>query len=552
MMVTVAELIVRYLQRMGIDTVFGMPGAHILPVYDRLYDAPLRSILVKHEQGAAFMACGYARVAGRIAACITTAGPGATNLVTGIANAYADKLPVLVITGEASTTVFGRGGLQESSGEGGAIDQSDLFRGITRYHKLIERSDYLPQVLKRASCILLSPAPGPVLLSFPFNVQQELVDDAFLEAIPNRPLRDRLAPQSDEIERLQSLITAAQHPLIIAGHGAIASAAGEEVAALAELLAIPVATSLKAKGVISESSPLALGTLGVTSDGRALSYLKEHADLVLFLGASYNERTSYLWKESLLAGRTLVQVDSDSEQLGKVFRADLAIHADIRQVLQDLLFRLQVAGVRATAQQRQQAVAAAAVSQRGPVAHPGFALIRRFFTQLAQHYPEGLALFDDNMIFAQNFFTVSSSNRYYPNAGVSSLGHAIPAAIGARFSHAGPTLALLGDGGFQMCCMELMTAVNYAIPLTVILFNNGTMGLIRKNQQQRYQQRLINCDFINPDYRYLARSFGIGYHKVVCEADIDELFGSSDFNVGIRLVEMVIDRDLFPDYQSGR
>ncbi|MCW8830036.1 MAG: thiamine pyrophosphate-binding protein, partial [Gammaproteobacteria bacterium] len=172
MKIQVSELIVKYMERLGIDTIFGMPGAHILPVYDSLYDSSIQSILAKHEQGAAFMAGGYNRASGRIGACITTAGPGATNLVTGIANAYADKQPVLIITGEAPTYIFGKGGLQESSGEGGSIDQSALFKGITRYNKVIERTDYLENVLNQASKILLSDSAGPVLLSFPYNIQK--------------------------------------------------------------------------------------------------------------------------------------------------------------------------------------------------------------------------------------------------------------------------------------------------------------------------------------------------------------------------------------------
>ncbi|MBS1147898.1 MAG: acetolactate synthase large subunit, partial [Proteobacteria bacterium] len=171
MNISVSELIVRYLERLGIDHIFGMPGAHVLPIYDRLHDSQVKSVLVKHEQGAAFMAGGHARVSHRPSACIATAGPGATNLITGIANAYAERLPVLAITGETSTYIFGKGGLQESSGEGGAIDQGALFASITRYHKLIERTDYLGQVLNQATQALLGREPGPVLLSIPYNVQ---------------------------------------------------------------------------------------------------------------------------------------------------------------------------------------------------------------------------------------------------------------------------------------------------------------------------------------------------------------------------------------------
>jgi acetolactate synthase-1/2/3 large subunit len=218
-------------------------------------------VLVKHEQGAAFMAGGYARashrVLGKIAACIATAGPGATNLVTGIANAYADRLPVLIITGETSTYIFGKGGLQESSGEGGAIDQGVLFSSITRYHKLIERTDYLGQVLNQATRALFGREPGPVLLSIPYNVQKELVDADVLEHLHLEASR-RAAPAtgaSPGVRRwrqLAGLIQAARYPVIVAGYGCIKAGAREVVARLSQALNIPVATSLKAKGVVSE------------------------------------------------------------------------------------------------------------------------------------------------------------------------------------------------------------------------------------------------------------------------------------------------------------
>jgi acetolactate synthase-1/2/3 large subunit len=182
----------------------------------------------------------------------------------------------------------------------------------------------------------------------------------------------------------------------------------------------------------------------------------------------------------------------------------------------------------------------------------GFALAEAFFSRVATHFPVNLVVFDDNIIFAQNFFRVSKDNQYYPNSGISSLGHAIPAAIGAQFFSQRPTFAILGDGGFQMCGMEIMTAVNYRKPLNVVLFNNGTMGLIRKNQHQLYRSRFINCDFINPDYQQLARAFGIDYWKVMSLSDLDKLFTRADLEQRINLVEITLDKDTFPNYSSKR
>ena len=556
MKIKVSELIVKYMERLGIETIFGMPGAHILPVYDSLYDSGIESILAKHEQGAAFMACGYAKASGRISACITTAGPGATNLVTGIANAFADKQPILIITGETSTTIFGKGGLQESSGEGGSIDQGELFRSITRYSKLIERTDYLAQVLNQASKILLSANPGPVLLSLPFNVQKELVDADILRNIKTKRHVYAVDKNSPPVDALAQQISEAKHPVILAGYGCIKSGAQDIVSQLSKSLNIPVATSLKGKGVIGDASELSLGSLGVTSDGRAYRYIVQQADMVLFLGAGFNERTSYLWDQKILRNKKVAQIDSDPAQLEKVFEADVAIQGDIKEVLTGVLGNLTEKGIAKKELNGMLRHSSTPGTDNGDsyasLSRAKFALVEKFFAELEKHFPENAFFFDDNIIFAQNFFNVSSSNRYFPNSGVSSLGHAIPAAIGARLSADKPTFAILGDGGFQMCCMEIMTAVNYNLPLNVVVFNNSTMGLIRKNQSQLYDERFIDCDFVNPDFAYLAKSFGINHKKVISDADVDDLFANSDLVDSINLIEIMIDKNAFPNYRSGR
>jgi acetolactate synthase I/II/III large subunit len=556
MKITVAELIVKYLERLGIEYIFGMPGAHILPVYDSLYGSKIKSVLVKHEQGAAFMAGGYARASGKISACITTAGPGATNLVTGIANAYADKQPILIITGETSTYIFGKGGLQESSGEGGSIDQIALFKGITKYSKIVERTDYLAHVLNQAAKILLAPNSGPVLLSFPYNVQKELVDANLLDSIAidvkHYPLKQRNMP----IDALTQLIMEADHPVIVAGYGCIKAGAQDVIAQLSGMMGIPVTTSLKGKGIIGDGSGLSLGCLGVTSNGEAYQYIIEHADLLIFLGAGFNERTSYLWDAKLLANKKVAQVDYDPEQLEKVFRADVAIQGDIKDALTELLDKIAGSGASkknlARFKQHTDETKNRSTDKKTEVRQSRFALVKQFYAKLETHFPENTMIFDDNIIFAQSYFNVTSGNRYYPNSGISSLGHAIPAAIGARFFAQKPTFAILGDGGFQMCCMEIMTAVNYGIPLNIVVFNNASMSLIRKNQVQLYNNRFIDCDFINPDFHLLARSFGIQHKKIANENDLDELFATSDLTTTINLIEIMIDKDAYPDYRSGR
>jgi acetolactate synthase-1/2/3 large subunit len=554
MNISVSELIVRYLECLGIDHIFGMPGAHVLPIYDRLHDSRVKSVLVKHEQGAAFMAGGYARVAHRPAACIATAGPGATNLITGIANAYAERLPVLAITGETSTYIFGKGGLQESSGEGGALDQGALFASITRYHKLVERTDYLGQVLNQATQALLGREPGPVLLSIPYNVQKETVDDSVLEQIhfPSRTAPRYTTPTAE----LTELIREARTPVIVAGHGCIQAGARDVVATFSERFNIPVATSLKAKGVVAEGTPLSLGCLGVTSNGKAYRYLVDHADLLIFLGAGFNERTSYLWDARLLANKKIAQVDRDAAQLGRVFQPDVAICGDIRAVLEDVFDVLEADGLPPKSRDlldRHQEVSTQPADDGITAQAEPFRLMQAFFNGLAQHFPHNALVFDDNIVFAQSYFDVSDRNHYFPNSGISSLGHAIPAAIGARcFAKDSPTFAILGDGGFQMCCMEMMTAVNCRIPLNVVVINNGTLSLIRKNQYQLYGERYIDCDFSNPDFGLLAQSFGVKHYRIETEAELDTLFAHADLTGTINLIEILLDKHAFPRYLSAR
>ncbi|WP_324780505.1 thiamine pyrophosphate-binding protein [Thiobacillus sedimenti] len=551
MNISVSELIVRYLERLGIDTLFGMPGAHVLPIYDRLNDSQVKSILVKHEQGAAFMAGGYARASNRPSACIATAGPGATNLITGIANAWAERLPVLAITGETSTYIFGRGGLQESAGEGGAINQGALFASITRYHRLIERTDYLGQVLNQATQALLGRERGPVLLSIPYNVQKERVDDAVLDQV-HIP-RPTVVRHTTPVDALAALIRDARAPVIVAGYGCIRAGARDAVAALAARYNIPVTTSLKAKGVIAEGTPLSLGCLGVTSNGNARRYLVDHADLLIFLGAGFNERTSYLWDSKLTHGKKLAQVDRDATQLGRVFNPDLALCGDLRAVTEDLLAALDAAGM----PPKDTAALARHRAMRAPEPEPAdesaFQLARGFFERLAARFPQDALVFDDNIVFAQSYFDVSERNHYFPNTGISSLGYAIPAAIGARcFAKDSPTFAILGDGGFQMCGFEMMTAVNHRIPLNVVVINNGTLSLIRKNQFQLYDGRYIDCDFVNPDFGLLAQSFGVTHYRVETEEDLDALFANADLTGAINLIEILLDKQAFPRYLSAR
>jgi acetolactate synthase I/II/III large subunit len=550
MNITVSHFIIRYLERLGVDYVFGIPGAHILPVFDALYESPIKTILAKHEQGSSFMAGGYARQSGRTGVCIATAGPGATNLVTGLANAYMDRLPVFAITGETPTYSFGKGALQESSGEGFCINQSDIFRGVTRYNGVVHRTDYMLNLFRNITGILLSENPGPVLLSFPYNVLKETVDETLLDSISFARNRGGAAAGAVPVDEVISMLKSAQRPVVVAGHGSVLAGAEDSIARFCHDTKTPLATSLKARGIVPESSGLSLGILGITSNEAAFRYISEEADLVFIAGASFGERTSYNWNNKLLAGKKIVQIDNDESQLNKVFSADIALKCDVKTFFDSLLGALASNG---SVRKDMEAVEDyKARYTNHDIKDNEFLLVSRFLRNMNEFFGGEVSIFDDNIIYMQRFCDVTKSRSYFPNSGISSLGHAIPAAIGAKLATEKPVIALLGDGGFQMCCMEIMTAVNHDIPLTVVLLNNSTLGLVRKNQFYNYSGRFIASEFVNPDYGKLAESFGINYFRVASEAEADTVLQKVDFVHGINLIELILNKDEFPKYSSGR
>jgi acetolactate synthase-1/2/3 large subunit len=549
MEVPVGRLVVKYLERLGTEYIFGIPGAHILPVYDALYHSEIRPVLTKHEQGASFMACGYARQSGKVGVCIATAGPGATNLVTGLANAYVDRLPVLAITGETPTYSFGKGALQESSGEGVCINQNDVFRGISRYNTIVQRTDYILNSLRTATGILLSENPGPVLLSFPFNVLKETVDEDLLDGVNFTARNPGRGAEIFPTEQITRLLKNSAYPVVVAGYGSVRSGAEDSISRFSSTTHIPVATSLKARGVIPESSRRCLGVLGITSNETAFRYISEKADLVIISGASFGERTSYNWNSALLKGKKIIQIDNDSSQLNKVFTADIALNCDVKKAF-DLLNEKLASEIGPKGEDEVALYRSRYANH--DVRDNEFLLVSHFLRGLNDYFAGEVSIFDDNIIYMQRFCEVSKSRSYFPNSGISSLGHAVPAAIGAKLATQKPVVALLGDGGFQMCCMEIMTAVNYRIPITVILLNNSSLGLVRKNQLYNYGGRFIASDFVNPDYGKLAESFAIDHFRVASLEDADKVFRTVDFKARTTLIELVLSKNEFPRYSSAR
>ena len=333
-----AEFIIRYLERMGVQQIFGVSGGTISPLYRALAESGIRDVLTKHECGAAFMADGYARVSGRLGVCMATAGPGATNLITGVTSAHADSIPLLVLTGQVSTEYFGRGASQESSPETADIVQ--MFKHVTRYSGLAFKANKVPELLRKALTHALHGRKGPVHLSLPSDVLREEID-----GIPE--LERRLPAPSAVFDReaIRNAATAllrAKHPAMLIGNGCVLANACEEARRVAELFRVPVATTPKAKGALPEDHVLSLGCFGFSGSPLAEAYLLSgKVDVLLAVGTSFNEWATLGWKKELLPTRALLQIDIDPREIGKNYPVSVPLVGDAKTVLVELLYEIQ-------------------------------------------------------------------------------------------------------------------------------------------------------------------------------------------------------------------
>jgi len=337
MKITTAGLLLKYLQAEGVEYIFGVPGTSLVPLYAAInkQDA-IKPILTKHEEGAAFMADGYARVSGKIGVCYATSGPGATNLITGVANAYMDNIPLLVITGQVPTSIYGKGTFQDSTKEG--VDSVAMFDPVTKFSTMIMSRHKMPELLREAFRKAFSGKKGPVHLSYPKDIMEAEVEDSLLP-----PKAYRVKPEYFDrklvIDAVRKLVKA-KKPAMLVGSGVIASDASSEVLELTEMLNIPVATTPKAKGAFPESHELSLGVLGLCGSPAAEEYLMGDVDVLLVVGASLNQMTTFSWDPRIMPSDCLIHINIDPAEIDKNYVADIGLVGDCRAVLDEISFRV--------------------------------------------------------------------------------------------------------------------------------------------------------------------------------------------------------------------
>jgi len=537
---TGAQILCRELLAAGVDVIFGYPGGAIMPFYHALPEYPgLRHILARHEQAAAHAADGYARACGRVGVCVATSGPGATNLVTGLATAHMDSSPVLAITGQVGRNMIGRDAFQET-------DIIGLTLPITKYNHLVQDVSELASSVREAITIALSGRPGPVLLDIPKDVQNQKFE---YEAPPAGATPGTLAPGQlapgaspgnleDGIRDAAELIAAAERPLLMIGHGVILGNAYAEVRALAEKTGIPVITTLLGISAFPESHPLHLGMPGMHGEvhvNRAI----QHADVIVGIGLRFDDRVT--GNVAAFAPRAkIVHIELDRAEIGKNIRVAVGIVGDARDVTRRLVQAVQPRNCDPWREEIQSFVRPRAESFSGDLSPEAI---------LASIYEVTGGRCTIVTDVGQHQMWVA---KHYPYE--RPMGFAVPAAIGVHVARPDESVwAISGDGGFQMNMAEIATMVQEGLSVKMAIFNNGYLGMVRQWQQFFHEKRYSCTPIWSPDYVKLAEAYGIAGWRVENRAQLEDVVERANAHTGPALVEFVIaqEANVFPMIPPG-
>ena len=519
----------------GIDVIFGIPGAATLPLYDEIYDSDIRHILARHEQGASHMADGYARMKGTPGVCLSTSGAGATNLVTGITTAYLDSSPVIALTGQVPTHLLGSDGFQEA-------DIFSLMMPITKHNFRVTDVGTLETDLRSALRISMEGRPGPVHLDIP--------RDVFESEFPFTGLRyEPVAPHPPDPRRLPEamrLLSNADRPLMLLGGGARISRAGNAAIKLAEALSIPIATTLMGKGSVSETHALVLGMAGMHGKMSANIAL-DQCDVLLVVGARFSDRTV---GDPESCKMKVIHIDVDQGELGKNLAADIAINGDCRLTLEAMSALIPFQVFSSTWSDRNGRLIGRCSCdidvQENPIS------VRKVIHELDKFIPDDGVICTEVgqcQMFAAHYLTIKGDRRFITSGGLGTMGFGLPAAIGAKVADPERmVLDIAGDGSFTMVCQEMATAVNEDIPITVVLLNNGQLGMIRQHQKLFYSSRFNAENLGNTDMVALAKAFGAGAVRVDDHRDIASALEEATGSGRPYLLDIQINRDedIFP------
>lgn len=536
-MIKVSEAMVKCLEKESIKVVFGYPGAAICPFYDALDKSDIKHILVRHEANGGHSANGYARITGKPAVCIATSGPGATNLITAIATAYMDSIPIVIITGQVNSDQIGRDVFQEADITGAA-------EPFVKHSYLVKNADDVPRIFKEAFYIAGSGRPGPVLIDIPMDIQNIEIDFEYPKQADIRSYKPTIKGNKLQIKRVISAIKTSEKPLICAGGGVFAANASEELKKLSALCDIPVITTMMGISAVSASDNRYFGMLGMHGTKAANLAIKD-CDLLILIGARVGDR-AVKSPISIKENTTIIHIDIDPAEIGKNLSADIPIVGDAKAILSQIL---------EGCEEQQHAewidyLSKFKSDEKAPLSQKGFVNPKKVVSILSNALPSGSTIVADvgqNQIWSANNFCVSNG-RFLTSGGMGTMGYSIPAAIGAKLAdEKSDVVAICGDGSFQMQMMELATAVQHNVDVKIIVMSNNRLGMVRELQKNSYDNKLVAV-FLDgsPDFVKLAEAYGINALRINDDNQIEQAISKLVNSKGLFLLECVVD----PDYST--
>lgn len=510
---TGAQILIESLLKEKVEVVFGIPGGVFLPTFDALYDSPLRFILTRHEQGAAHMAEGYSRASGGIGVCFATSGPGATNLVTGLANANMDSIPMIAITAQVATNLIGNDAFQEA-------DITGITRPVTKHNYLVKDVRDLARIVKEAFYIAQTGRPGPVLIDLPVDVQKAECDFAYPAHVDIRSYRPNYKGHLGQIRKAAEMINQAQKPVLYIGGGVITSGAHKEIMALAEKAQLPVIWTLMGIGAFPSAHDLSLGMVGMHGTYSA-NHATQKSDLIIAVGARFDDRVTGRL-DKFAPGAKVIHVDIDPTSISKNIKVDVPIVGDARIIIAEMVKSV-AKKTKMTDWHKQIEI----WKKDFPLTYKKDSKLRaQYVIEQISEITKGNGIITtevgQNQMWATQFVNCKTPRSFISSGGLGTMGYGFPAAIGAKVACPNKVVFdIAGDGSIQMNIQELATAVQNKIPVKVAILNNGYLGMVRQWQQLFYKRRYSGTVLSgNPDFVKLAEAYGAVGIRVEKKSDV--------------------------------
>jgi acetolactate synthase-1/2/3 large subunit len=551
-LITGADALLRCLVEEGVDTIFGYPGGAIMPVYDKLLDfeGKLRHILTRHEQGAAHAAQAYAMVTGKPGICFATSGPGATNLVTGIANAFLDSVPVVFITAQVVSGLIGTDAFQET-------DIIGVSMPVTKWNCQVKKPQDIPETIAKAFYIAKSGRPGPVLIDITKDAQLEKLEFRYKKCEYIRSYNPHIPLHIKAIESAAIMINHAERPLILAGHGVLLSRAEDELKAFAEKTGIPVALTLLGLSAFPTNHRLFTGMLGMHGN-YGPNLLTNEADLIIAVGMRFDDRvTGNLKKYAKKA--TIIHIEIDEAEINKNVLVDVEINNDAKDVLNYLIPLVKENSFEKWIREFRICDKAEYEKVIKPETKPDSGEIRMGeVVRLVSELTKGEAIIvtdvGQNQMYAARYYKFTRPNTLVTSGGMGTMGFGLPASVGAKIGCPDRTVvAFVGDGGFQMTIQELGTILQYDIPVKIIILNNSYLGMVRQWQDMFFQKRYASTELINPDFVMVANGFSITAKRVSKREELKDSLIEMLTHEGPYLLDITIEKEgnVFPMVEPG-